>query len=402
MESMNVESAQVSEQAQESAAAQDDEILLRGLQDTRMAASGTVIGGYAQIQIGWLGVGPEPRYEGTASVRRMVLFVSHDFDAQGLPMQFYSELEWSNAVVGDGEPGAAEVEQALLDWRLRDDWLTLRAGLVLVPMGIINHWHEPPVFHGVDRPSLDTLLIPTTWRELGVGFVGRPGVFRYELYVMTGLDPTGFTDSGIRGGRNAAAAAPADAPAFAGRLEIEPALGLVIGASGYASDAGAGGDWFDAAGERLDLSLPILGAEGDVRWRGLGIEARALGVSWWLPESDDLMEARKEDGSPYFLSTANPVATRMMGGYVELAYDVLRPLGSTHQLLPFARLEAYDTQAAVPEGWEANPERNVREASFGLTYRPISPVAMKGDLQLRDRKYGDDEMEFNLGLGVMF
>jgi hypothetical protein len=51
----------------------------RGLQDERMEASGTVIGGYAQLQAQWLAVGPEPEVEGTASVRRLVLFVAHDF-----------------------------------------------------------------------------------------------------------------------------------------------------------------------------------------------------------------------------------------------------------------------------------------------------------------------------------
>lgn len=367
-----------------------------------MAASGTVVGGYGQIQATWLGVGPDPRYEGTASVRRLVVFVSHDFSELGLPITAYTELEWENAIAGDGEPGAVEVEQALLDWRLKEDWLTLRAGLVLVPMGIINQWHEPPVFHGVDRPSLDQILIPSTWRELGVGFVGRPGIFRYELYAMTALDPTGFDDGGFAGGRTLGASSPADAVAFAGRLEVEPVLGMVIGVSGYGSDAGPAGDWFDADGERLDLGLPVLGAEADARWRVAGLEARVLGVSWWMPESDDLMEARKADGSPHYLPSADPVPTRMLGGYAELAYDVLRPFGLSHELLPFARLEHYDTQAAVPEGYEPNGLRTVNEATFGLTYRPMSGVAFKGDLQLRDRKYGDDELGFRVGFGYMF
>lgn len=366
------------------------------------AERATVIGGYAQLQAQWLGVGPDPRYEGTASVRRLVVFVTHDFDAQGLPIQLYTELEWEDAVAGDGEPGASEVEQALLDWRLKDDWLTLRAGLILVPFGIINQWHEPPVFHGVERPSLDTFLIPTTWRELGLGVVGSPGILHYELYAMTGLDPTGFTDAGLAGGRGSGAEAPADSVALAGRLELEPALGLVIGASGYFNDAGMGGDWFDATGERLDLYLPVIGADLDARWRGAGFEAKALGVSWWLPESDDLMEALRADGSPWFLSSENPVPSRMIGGYVELAYDVLRPFHSRHQLLPFARLERYDTQAAVPEGWEPNPLRTVDEGTFGLSWRPVPGVVFKGDVQLRDRKYGDDELGFNLGLGAMF
>jgi hypothetical protein len=380
----------------------DEAALVRGLQDARLNTSGTVVGGYGQIQARWLGVGPDPRYEGEATVRRLVLFVSHDFSALGAPIRAYSEFEWENAIAGEGQPGSVEVEQAFLEARVAGDALSVRAGLILVPFGIINQWHEPPVFHGVERPSLDLVLIPTTWREIGVGVVGKPGIVRYELYAMTALDPTGFDDAGVVNGRTLGAASPANAVAGAGRVEVEPILGLVAGVSGYASDTGGAAEWYDAAGERLRLSLPVLAGELDVRWRGFGVEARALGTIWALPESDDLMEAKKADGSPYFAAGAGVVPTRMLGGYVELGWNVLYPTNSTMELVPFARLERYDTQNAVPEGYEANPLRVVDEGTFGITWRPISNVAVKADVQLRDRKYGDDELQWDVGIGYMF
>ncbi|MFN7143426.1 MAG: hypothetical protein ACK4YP_06605 [Myxococcota bacterium] len=380
----------------------DEAALVRGLQDARLDSSGTVVGGYGQIQARWLGVGPDPRFEGEATVRRLVLFVSHDFSSLGAPIRAYTELEWENAIAGEGHPGSVEVEQAFLEARIAGDALSARAGLLLVPFGIVNQWHEPPVFHGVERPSLDLTLIPTTWRELGVGIVGKPGIVRYELYAMTPLDPTGFDDAGIVNGRTLGAVSPADALAVSGRVEVEPTLGLVAGVSGYGSDAGGAGDWFDATGERRKLSLPVIGAEADVRWRGYGFEARALGTMFWLPESDDLMEARRADGSPYFPEGSGVVPTHMRGGYVELGWNVLHPTDATMELVPFARLEHYDTQAAVPEGYDANPLRTVDEATFGLTFRPISNVAVKADVQLRDRKYGDDELQWDVGVGYMF
>lgn len=34
-------------------------------------------------------------------------------------------------------------------------------------MGFIDEVHEPPTFYGVERPEVDSRIIPTTWRELG-------------------------------------------------------------------------------------------------------------------------------------------------------------------------------------------------------------------------------------------
>ena len=75
--------------------------------------------------------------------------------------------------------------------------------MLLVPMGIINERHEPPVFHGVERPFVDTVIIPTTWFEGGAGVHGEVGRgFRYRAYVMAPLNALEFSaDEGIRNGR---------------------------------------------------------------------------------------------------------------------------------------------------------------------------------------------------------
>jgi hypothetical protein len=70
--------------------------------------------------------------------------------------------------------------------------------------------------------------------------------------------------------------------------------------------------------------------------------------------------------------------------------------------LGFVRLETYDTQAAVPDGYKRNPALDIDELTAGLTYRPVTQLVFKTDFQLRDRRYGWDEFQYNLGFGYMF
>jgi hypothetical protein len=357
------------------------------------AQSRTSIGGYGELTLSGDKAGKDGRREWVADMPRLVLFVAHQFNQK---FRFYSELEVEHAI------GNAEFEQAYVDWKVLDDNLGLRAGIVLVPMGILNQWHEPPTYHGVFRPRVETTIIPSTWREIGAGFFGQPRDWlRYELYAMTGPDPMDFGGAGIRGGRQGGSFAKANAVAITGRVEVEPLLGWVIGASGYASEAGPNAATYDASGARTDLSMPVLGWDLDARWRRNGIEAKLLYAEFRVPNAAKLMEARNEAGAAIG-NPLSPIARTTRGAYAELAYDVLRPFDLGHQLLPFVRVEAYDTQVSVPAPYVANPTFNVREYTFGLSYRPIQQVVVKADLQLRDKQLGMDESLVNFGLGFMY
>lgn len=363
---------------------------------------GTVIGGYGQAVATWQRSGAEGPFSGQVDLQRVVLSTASDFSRFGAPISAYLELEWEHAIACKGCDGSVEAEQAYLQWRFREEF-QLKAGLILVPMGIVNQWHEPTVIHGVQRPMVDQLLIPTTWRELGLGFTGQIGILHYDIYAVSPLDPVKFSADGVVAARTLGSFSPAEVPAVTGRLEVEPTPGIVAGVSGYGADLGPVGEWYSAGGERLRLSLPAVSGALDVRARRWGGEFRAVGVLWSMPEADVLMAARREDGSPYFPEGSAALPTRMIGGYVELAWDLFYffDLGS-HQLMPFARLEAYNTQAAVPEGMEADPTRNIQEGSFGLSYKPIPNVVFKTDIQLRDRQFGDDTLLIHAGLGWMF
>lgn len=402
----------------------DDSELLRGLQAARLRGGSTVVGGYGQFNGTALSVGPGPNNEMlntptyTATVRRFVLFVAHTFQETGLgaDLRFYGELEWENAIACRTCVGSVEIEQGFLEWSLvkaRDrDVLALRGGLLIVPIGIINQWHEPPVFHGVERPRIEEgAIIPSTWRELGVGVVGDllPGL-HYEAHLTTGLDPQGITAAGFSAARSNGGRAPAQTLQASARIELEPVLGFLVGVSGIAGDLGGSklgaGSFFDVNGDPLPLILPLYAWTLDARVRRAGFEARALWGGFHLPNAGDLMQARRRDGSLLFpvpLGSNEGLPQRTIGAELEVAYDVLRPFGVTEQqLLPFARLEFYDGHAQVPAGFKRDPSLSVKELTVGLSYRPVQQVVVKADLQARNRALGFDEAQANLGLGFMF
>lgn len=383
---------------------EDSDVLLKGLEPMRRAQDGTVVGGYGQLDLTSRRVGPRAeRFDVRGTVRRLVLFVSHHLTED---ISIYTEFEWENAIACASCRGSVEVEQVTVDWKLIDSILTLRSGLVLVPMGIINQWHEPPVFNGVERPSFDGIIIPSTWRELAIGATGRfADFFTYELYVMTPLDPTALGPGGLAGARGQGSFASSRTPAVSGRIEAEPLLGLIAGASFYASDLGTNGDFFDASGARIALRFPIFGYALDARYKGRGFEARAVWSQWFTPNAEDLLRARRADGSLWFpnATQTGPVPMRAEGGYVELGYDVLRLFTTSRQaLVVFGRVEHYSTQAKVPSVFARNPSLVVMEYTYGLSYRPIPQLVLKFDTQLRDREKGLDELAVDAGLGFMF
>src|SRR2546425_3229159 len=211
----------------------------------------TTVGGYGEVHYT---NSTGPRTPAVVNLARFVVYLAHSFDDR---LAFRSEVEVEDAKVEGGKPGGeVGLEQAYLDYRLAD-WITLRTGLVLPPVGIINETHEPPTFNGVDRPGFDHDVIPTTWREIGVGAVGTvPGgsELAYRVYLVNGLRADGLSaGEGIREGRQEGREASFANPSMTGRLEwARP--GVKIGGSfwyggrgGTNSAVGPPGPWGPAA-----------------------------------------------------------------------------------------------------------------------------------------------------------
>ena len=134
-------------------------------QTIRSEASATTIGGYGEAVYNNY---RNKSVKDEADLRRFVLFFGHRFNDK---LRLYSELEVEHALVESGQ-GELALEQAFIEYNLHPN-INLRAGLMLLPLGLLNETHEPPTFYGVERNEVETRILPSTWRELGVGLQGN-------------------------------------------------------------------------------------------------------------------------------------------------------------------------------------------------------------------------------------
>lgn len=350
--------------------------------------AGSAFGGYGELTL------DAPSNGGPViDMRRLVIYFGHDFTDR---IRFYSELEIEHAVSSADDQGEAEVEQAYLDglWCKR---LNLRGGLVLMPVGIINIYHEPPSFNGVDRPDVDQVVIPTTWREPGVGIFGELAEgLRYQVYVVNGFNANGYTaESAIRDGHQEAQLAYAGDVAAVGRLDYEPVLGTVIGASAYGGTSG--NSLRDTVG-RVPLGL----FEVDARTRRGPFTARAELAFLFVGDADKLSTALLSGDAEQM--GAGPISKQSRGGYVEVGYDVLHVLApnTEHSLTAFGRLEYANTQADVPAGFDARLEFRRYSEVLGLVWRPIAQIALKSDYRHRTFGAGPSDDEFLAAITWLF
>ncbi|MCZ7556898.1 MAG: OprO/OprP family phosphate-selective porin [Bacteroidia bacterium] len=341
--------------------------------------TGTSVGGYGEVHYNE----PEGSRKGTVDMHRFVIYLNHQFNDW---IGFFSETEiehtWFSSSGGPGELG---IEQAFLEFT---PWkkFGIRAGILLPPVGIINQVHEPNTFHGVERPSFHRVIIPTTWREAGVGVFSSPiDGLHVQLYTVSSFKGDGLNASnGLRGGRWKAAEASTADMGFTGRVDVLPLAGLSLGASFFTGGL-TGGD--EALG---DASTSILA--GDVRYSIGGLELRGEAAMISVTDADKLNAAFNKQ-----------VADKMNGFYIEAAYDFLRHLAETEQqLFVFGRYEAYNTQAETT-GFEALRQYDRNDTTIGLTYKPDPAVAVKLDYQMFDHAAADKATgQLNIGIGYAF
>jgi hypothetical protein len=324
------------------------------------------------------------------NVARFVAYLAHTFNER---ISFRSELEVEDARIEGGEEGGeVSVEQVYLDYMLSPA-ATVRAGLVLAPIGIINETHEPTTFNGVDRPGFDNDVIPTTWRDIGVGLVGtlpgRSGL-NYRVYLLNGLVASGFSaEQGIREGRQEGHDATFANPSLTGRLEwVRP--GLTVGGSFWYGGSAAQNPALGTG--TFDNAVALVSA--DARYDVGPLMFRGVVANVSIADAEAINQ-----------TFGDQVGSRIAGGYVEGAYNLLSALApqSTQRLLAFARYERYNTQAGVPEGVVRDDALARRTTTFGLTYKPVYNVVFKGDYQLRRNRagVGQDE-QLALGVGYQF
>ncbi len=347
-------------------------------------------GGYGEIH--WNGI--EGEGNDYADIHRFVLYMGYHFNDW---ISLHSETEIEHAYVKGGN-GEVAIEQLALDFYLTDTW-NIRAGRILLPFGITNSIHEPPTFNGVERPDVEKNIIPSTWFAEGAGLFGSFGEsFEYQAFIVNGLDASGFAaKDGIRGGRMKERPGIYN-PAFIGRLDYLPSslLGVLkspkLGVSFYdggANNQNKGGD--------NDLDVEVKMVDFDIQGKVGPLNVKALYVLGMIEGASKLADPAND-----------PIANEISGYYGEASMDIMPSTMKSGKLEDsklnlFARYEAMNTHAEMPEGVVAMDKYDRSTITTGLTFLPIPNLAVKADYQVfSDAADTDFLAKVNFGIGWMF
>ena len=347
------------------------------------------------VSIGGYGEALYQNFEGDKSAQadflRAVLYFGHKFNDQWV---LNTEIEFEHA--STSESGSASVEFAYLDYLWKSS-MNLRVGLMLIPMGLVNELHEPNAFLSARRPDVESRIIPSTWRENGIGLFGDKGEFSYKAYLVTGLDGKDFDAAGLRGGRQKGSKALADDLAVVGRLDWTPRPGILVGGSLYHGDSG----------QDLDVGVSTDILEGHVDVRQGPWQLRALIT---VSELDDVAALNRavtvpaEDGSIVADGDIDSIGSSMIGWYVEAGLNVADYImqDTAVSLTPFIRIEQLNTQDEVPAGFKTSAKNDMDILTLGLNFKPIDQIVFKADYQFYDDADSASANQFNLAAGYVF
>ena len=337
---------------------------VESMSEVQSEPSRTTIGGYGELH--YNNIDSDSGDTDEIDFHRFVLYVGHEFNDR---VRLFSELELEHALAGDGKPGEIELEQAYIDFALTDN-TSARAGLFLLPVGIINETHEPTTFYGVERNNVESIILPSTWWEAGAALHGRlASGLSWQAAVHSGLamPTTGSNAFRIRSGRQKVAKAIASDPAATFRLKYTGIPGLELAASyQYQSDPSQIPD------DGLD-SGQLFSTHAIYQAGPFGL--RALYSLWNF--KGDAVEAADAD--------------RQKGWYVEPSWRFSEKWGI------YARYEDVDGARAVDQ---------FTQSEIGVNYWPVPNVVFKFDY--RDRELSQNGMSdrdftaWDLGFGFTF
>ncbi|GAB4252669.1 MAG: hypothetical protein Kow0079_07650 [Vicingaceae bacterium] len=334
---------------------------------------------------------------GNLDVHRFVTFMGYKFNQK---VHFVSEIEFEHVK-------EVYIEQAFLNYRIKP-WLNFRGGLMLIPMGIINEYHEPTTYYGVERPNIDGKIVPTTWRELGAGFMGNIDKYgiRYQLYAVNGFksfDGSGTLrgSDGFRKGRQKGAESIMSSPNFSGKVDYYGINGLKIGVAGYFGNTQSTAynglpkdstDWIKQADSTV-VGLSMIGF--DVRYTYKFFNLRGQYIL-----------ANISNAAAYNKYTGKDIGSSMNGYYAEIGIDVLNLINkdAKEKLILSGRYEFYDTQATVPADMIKNDAYARTDYTFGINYFVAPGAVIKGDYQIfqTEAKGSEPSSQLNFGIGIWF
>lgn len=352
-----------------------------------------LIGAYGEIHYNQK-LGLSYQENGILDVHRLVLLNGYQFNEH---VSFLTEIEWEHV-------NEVTVEQAFLNYRF-SPLFNFQAGLLLIPMGIINEFHEPTTFHSVERPTLDNKIIPSTWREIGLGFSGNSIdlSLQYQIYLINGLNGydgnANFNGAnGLRSGRQKGAESIISSPSIAGKINYYGIKGLQLGLSIFSGKSQS------TLYDQLDKSDAFQNKQADsssVFINMLGLDTRYNSNNFHLRGQFNVINLKNVDEYNQF--AGSDLAKQLFGFYVEGAYTFLKSKENNEQFIAFSRVEFVDTHFKTSGEISNNPKNSNWILTNGLNWRIGNSVALKLDYQYYPSIAKDlNKHQINAGVGFWF
>ena len=328
---------------------------------------GYAVGGYGELHYNSSKTGKDDVSK-KLDFHRFIIYYGYNWTEK---WSFKSEVELEHNYVKDGN-GELELEQAYINYH--SDKYGFQAGVILPSVGLLNDFHEPPLFLSVERPEYSKYIIPTTWFGNGVAIYGQAKDFSWKAVIHEGLNGDGIASKwsqGIRGGRQKGYKANAQELLYNGRLAYTGIPGLRVGGSYSTTNALRS----EESANPIGVNLMEVHAKYDAN----GIMA----VAEW--------------GN---INYTDHSANSSTGYYFDLGYDIGKILNLNGKLYPWIRVT--DINAGV--GHESEDKKHYSKMMFGLTFKPINQIAFK--LDYGTKTYTDKEVNkvtlINLGVGYNF
>jgi hypothetical protein len=381
------------------------------------------IGGYGEMAASYMDydfnrftpTGAAPTDRGSIAIPRFILALDYKFSPKwilGAEIEFEyggtgvaREIEWADEggeyEVEIEKGGEVALEQFHIT-RLLHPAFNIRAGHLIIPVGLTNAHHEPINFFGVYRPEGETTILPSTWHENGISFFGEIGKFDYEAQIVAGLDPNGFRSQDwiANGKQGAFEVNNFTSPAFTGRLNYNGIKGLRIGGSVYYNKTAKNGS---KPARNSAFDAPVLIFTGDAQYVSRNFIARANAIYGDLDDSYELTRVNRRSagssGYPHSIVARNAVSYAGEAGYNVGSFfgkDAAR-------IFPFLRYEYYNPMERTVKLLLADKRYQTSVWTVGFNYYALPNLVVKADYSHRiigGGKYNSENM-FSAGLAYI-
>ena len=327
---------------------------------------GYSIGGYGELHYNQSKISDEDPTI-ILDFHRFIIYYGYNWTEE---WSFKSELELEHNFVS-GSNGELELEQAYVNYH-KENW-GFQGGVILPTVGLINEYHEPPLFLSVERPDYNKYIIPTTWFGNGLSIYGNLGDFKLRLALLEDLKGEGILNDGhIRGGR-----------------------GKGYKTTGYSFVKNMSAVYSGIKDLRIGGSLTLNNAPvNSVPDTSVSVKMMELNAKYYANNMYVLFEYGMNDFKGNNVHSMTDF--KSSGYYLDLGYNI-GEMVNTNKLIPWFRLSNVSTNVDI--------DSKIKDYKrFGITWWPIDNVAFKFDYGTITKKSDKDNpvTKINLGLGYNF